>query len=79
MAVSTSSSDELSRIKRKIDSLASDVDALASDIGAPSDTERCHKSARWIVQLAFVLLVSATVTVVVSTVLKYSVIKTLGN
>lgn len=74
---SNPSDDPLVRIEQKLDSLSSEVDSLSSEVKDLADTvERSnykfdtYKDAnQTVVRLAFTLIASATITVIVSSVL----------
>jgi len=57
-------SDRLARIENKLDSLTSDVE----DSNRKFDLYQ--KSTQWVVQLAFTLIASATITVIITAVLR---------
>ena len=71
------SEDRLDRIEQKIDMLAtgfeglsSRVDTLSSEVERSNDKfDTYQKATQWVVQVAFTLIASATITVLVSTVL----------
>lgn len=57
-------SDRLARIEEKLDTLTSDVE----DSNRKFDIYQ--KATQWVVQLAFTLIASATITVIITAVLK---------
>lgn len=69
MTLSTDS-DRLDRIERKLDTLTTDVDKLTINVSTFNDKfDNYQKATQWVVQLAFTLIASATITVILSTVL----------
>lgn len=71
MTVATPPSDaRLDRIEQKLDTLADTVSALSTEVERSNDKFDTYQQAtQWVVQLAFTLIVSATITVILSTVL----------
>ncbi len=79
---STPSDDPLVRIEQKLDALSSDWDekfgTLSKDIETLSDEmersndkfDNYQKATQWVVQLAFTLIASATITIIFSFVLR---------
>lgn len=71
-------SDRLERIEGKLDILTTDVEELNGKVGVFADKverfddkfDTYQKSMQWVVQLAFTLIASATITIILSTVLK---------
>lgn len=65
MTVTTSpeSDDRLARIEQKLDTLSTEVERSNYKF------DTYQKSTQWVVQLAFTLIASATITVILSTVL----------
>ena len=76
--------DRLARIETKLDGLATNVDGLNTRVDGLTvqvnsltvDVEKFNdkfdnyqKATQWVVQLAFTLIASATITVIISTVL----------
>lgn len=62
MTVSTDN-DRLGRIEQKLDTLATDIETFNDKF------DNYQKATQWVVQLAFTLIASATITVIISTVL----------
>ncbi|PZO46032.1 MAG: hypothetical protein DCF15_20895 [Phormidesmis priestleyi] len=72
MPVSTSpeSDDRLARIEQKLDALATEVETFSTQVERSNDKfDTYQKATQWVVQLAFTLIASATITVILSTVL----------
>ncbi len=72
MTVTTSpeSDDRLVRIEQKLDTLATEVDTFSTQLERSNDKfDTYQKATQWVVQLAFTLIASATITVILSTVL----------
>ena len=61
---SSDSSDRLARIENKLDTLSDRVEQSNYKF------DTYQKSTQWVVQLAFTLIASATITVIISTVVK---------
>lgn len=69
--------DRLDRIEQKLDALTTDIDALTTvvdkltiNVSTFNDKfDNYQKATQWVVQLAFTLIASATITVIISTVL----------
>ena len=57
------SDDRLARIEQKLDALATEVERSNDKF------DIYQKATQWVVQLAFTLIASATITVIISTVL----------
>ncbi|MGB3291419.1 MAG: hypothetical protein WBB01_00340 [Phormidesmis sp.] len=76
MTASTES-NRLNRIEQKLDALSQDLDTLTKDVeklatgvGTFNDKfDNYQKATQWVVPLAFTLIASATITVIISTVL----------
>lgn len=65
----TDNEDRLDRIEYKLDKLVSDVDKLASENVKFNDKfDNYQKATQWVVQLAFTLIASATITVIITSV-----------
>lgn len=71
MAQTTDSEDRLDRIERKLDQLSSDFGKLSNEVKT-FDTRfgNYQQATQWVVQLAFTLITSATVTVIITSVLR---------
>lgn len=75
MTQSTISEDRLDRIEQKLDHLSNTVDQLSSTVGKLSaDNEKFNdrfsnyqQATQWVVQLAFTLIASATITMIIIT------------
>lgn len=85
MTVSPNAEPTLADVIRKLDDLATDVDGLKSDVGGlkselneirrefktfDNKFNDYQKATQWVVQLAFSLIASATIIVIVSNVVK---------
>ncbi|MEL7359777.1 MAG: hypothetical protein AAFN40_25000 [Cyanobacteria bacterium J06560_6] len=69
-AATSPSDDRLARIEQKLDMLADTVSALSTEVERSNDKFDTYQQAtQWVVQLAFTLIASATITVILSTVL----------
>ncbi|MEL7071145.1 MAG: hypothetical protein AAGN15_21210 [Cyanobacteria bacterium J06581_3] len=69
-AATSPSDDRLDRIEQKLDTLADTVSALSTEVERSNDKFDTYQQAtQWVVQLAFTLIASATITVILSTVL----------
>ncbi|MEL6489502.1 MAG: hypothetical protein ABG776_08290 [Cyanobacteria bacterium J06555_13] len=69
-AATSPSDDRLDRIEQKLDMLADTVSALSTEVERSNDKFDTYQQAtQWVVQLAFTLIASATITVILSTVL----------
>ncbi|MCH4905684.1 hypothetical protein GSN00_15255 [Cylindrospermopsis raciborskii CHAB3438] len=74
----TISEDRLDRIEQKLDHLSNTVDQLSSTVGKLSaDNEKFNdrfsnyqQATQWVVQLAFTLIASATITIIITSVLR---------
>jgi tetrahydromethanopterin S-methyltransferase subunit B len=63
----TTSNDRLDRIEALVESNAKAIDNLTSDIGRFNDRlDNYEQGMRWVIQLSFGLLISATVALIVS-------------
>ena len=61
---SSNEGDRLARIEQKLDTLTTDVEAFNDRFG------NYQKATQWVVQLAFTLIASATITVIITAVLR---------
>ncbi|NJL47053.1 MAG: hypothetical protein HC929_05515 [Leptolyngbyaceae cyanobacterium SM2_5_2] len=69
MTSTTSDNDRLDRIEQKLDKLATEFDKLATDNEKFNDKfDTYQKAIQWVVQLAFTLIASATLTVIITSV-----------
>ena len=74
----TISEDRLDRIEQKLDHLSNTVDQLSSTVGKLSaDNEKFNdrfsnyqQATQWVEQLAFTLIASATITIIITSVLR---------
>ncbi len=63
----TTSNDRLDRIEALVESNAQAIDKLTNDMGRSNDRlDNYEKGMRWVIQLSFGLLISATVALIVS-------------
>ncbi len=63
----TTSNDRLDRIEALVEQNALAIDKLTNDIGRFNDRlDNYEQGMRWVVQLAFALLISATVALVIN-------------
>ena len=62
-AITPSSDDRLARIEQKLDVLATEIERSNDKF------DTYQKATQWVVQLAFTLIASATITVIIATVL----------
>jgi cell division protein FtsX len=71
MAQSIQTEPTLSEVLAAITELKTDVDELKTDVEKFNDRFADYRQAtQWVVQLAFTLIASATITVIVSSVLR---------
>jgi predicted nuclease with TOPRIM domain len=67
--IPASDNDRLDRIEQKLDKLATEFDRLATDNEKFNDRfDNYQKATQWVVQLAFTLIASATLTVIIASV-----------
>jgi ribosomal protein L16 Arg81 hydroxylase len=61
----------LDRIEQKLDNLVTELDNLVNENEKFNNKfDNYQKATQWVVQLAFTLIASATITVIISTVLR---------
>jgi outer membrane murein-binding lipoprotein Lpp len=87
MTQSTNTDDRLDRIEQKLDHLSTTVDNLSTTVDNLSTTvnrlsadnekfndrfSNYQQATQWVVQLAFTLIASATITVIITSVLRKS-------
>ena len=61
----------LADVIEKLDKLSTDVDKLSTDVEKFNDRFSNYQQAtQWVVQLAFTLIASATITIIISSVLR---------
>ncbi len=78
MTQATENDNRLDRIENKLDRLTTDVEKLTSNVGElTSDNEKFNdrfgnyqQATQWVVQLAFTLIASATITVIITSILR---------
>ena len=64
-------STRVDTLSTRVDTLSTRVDKLSTDVESFNDRfENYQKATQWVVQLAFTLIASATITVIVTSVLK---------
>jgi len=63
--------EKLEMVSTKVDKLSTDVDKLSTDVERSNDKfDNYQKATQWVVQLAFSLIASATITVIITSVLR---------
>jgi archaellum component FlaC len=71
MTQATENDNRLDRIEGKLDRLTTDVEKLTSDNEKFNDRFGNYQQAtQWVVQLAFTLIASATITVIITSILR---------
>ena len=71
MTTTPNTEPTLTDIINRLDNLSTGVDKLSMDVESFNDRfENYQKATQWVVQLAFTLIASATITVIVTSVLK---------
>ena len=71
MTQATSPEPTLIDVINKLDGLAKDVDTLTQDVERSSERFSNYQQAvQWVIQLAFSLIASATITIIISSVLR---------
>jgi len=71
MTTTPNTEPTLTDVINKLDNLSTRVDKLSTDVESFNDRfENYQKATQWVVQLAFTLIASATITVIVTSVLK---------
>ena len=71
MTTTPNTEPTLTDIINRLDNLSTGVDKLSTDVESFNDRfENYQKATQWVVQLAFTLIASATITVIVTSVLK---------
>ena len=69
-ALSSDWDKKFDSIATKVEALSDDVEALSTNLERSNDKfDNYQKATQWVVQLAFTLIASATITVIVSSVL----------
>ena len=64
--------EKLDGLSSRVDNLSSRVDNLATDVEKFNDRFSNYQQAtQWVVQLAFTLIASATITVIITSVLRW--------
>lgn len=64
-------SDQIRELSTKVDRLATDVESFNDKVAAFNDKfDNYQKATQWVVQLAFTLIASATITVILSTIFR---------
>jgi tetrahydromethanopterin S-methyltransferase subunit B len=63
--------EKLDKLSTNVDKLSTDVDKLSTDVEKFNDRFSNYQQAtQWVVQLAFTLIASATITIIISSVLR---------
>jgi hypothetical protein len=71
MTGTTDKEPTLADVIEKLDKLSAEVDKLSNDSGKFNDRFSNYQQAtQWVVQLAFTLIASATITVIITSVLR---------
>ena len=71
MTTTPNTEPTLTDVINKLDSLSTHVDTLSTRVDTFNDRfDNYQKATQWLVQLAFTLIASATITVIVTSVLK---------
>lgn len=71
MTQTIESEPTLTDVINKIDGLTNEIDGLAKDVERSNEKfDNYQKAVQWVVQLAFSLIASATVTIIITSVLK---------
>lgn len=71
MATTTNSDPTLTDVIEKLDRLSNEVGRLSTDVERSNDKfDNYQKATQWVVQLAFSLIASATITVIITSVLR---------
>ena len=71
MTQATSPEPTLIDVINKLDGLAKDVDTLTQDVERSNERFSNYQQAvQWVIQLAFSLIASATITIIISSVLR---------
>lgn len=64
-------STDVDKLSTRVDKLSTDVDRLSTDVERFNDRFANYQQAtQWVVQLAFTLIASATITVIITAVLR---------
>ncbi|MCU0523899.1 MAG: hypothetical protein MUF72_03640 [Elainella sp. Prado103] len=71
MTITSDNQPTLQDLANKLDKLSNDVEAFSSDIKKFDERFADYRQAtQWVVQLAFTLIASATLTVIITSVLR---------
>lgn len=71
MTTSPNQEPSIQGLSAQMQSLSDKIDKLLTDVERSNDKfDACQKGTQWVVQLAFTLIASATLTVILSTVFK---------
>lgn len=71
MATNPNSAPTLTDVIEKLDMLSTKVERLSTDVERSNDKfDNYQKATQWVVQLAFSLIASATITVIITSVLR---------
>jgi len=70
-APSTDVQQAIQPVLDRLDTITADIDKLSDDVGRSNERFSNYQQAtQWVVQLAFTLIASATITVIITSVLK---------
>ncbi|MDF0553847.1 hypothetical protein [Kamptonema sp. UHCC 0994] len=71
MTTNPNSEPTLTDVLEKLDNLSTKVETLSTDVERSNDKfDNYQKATQWVVQLAFSLIASATITVIITSVLR---------
>ena len=71
MATTPNSEPTLTDVLEKLDNLSTKVETLSTDVERSNDKfDNYQKATQWVVQLAFSLIASATITIIITSILR---------
>ncbi|WP_449418770.1 hypothetical protein [Phormidium nigroviride] len=71
MSTNPNSDPTLVNVIEKLDKLSTDVERLSTDVEKSNDKfDNYQKATQWVVQLAFSLIASATITIIITSILR---------
>ncbi|CBN58792.1 hypothetical protein PN499_14445 [Kamptonema animale CS-326] len=71
MSTNPNSDPTLVNVIEKLDKLSTDVERLSTDVERSNDKfDNYQKATQWVVQLAFSLIASATITIIITSILR---------
>ena len=71
MSPNPNSDPTLVNVIEKLDKLSTDVERLSTDVERSNDKfDNYQKATQWVVQLAFSLIASATITIIITSILR---------